>query len=104
MKKIVALVLAVMMMSSCAFAMTAGTYEGKAQGMMGDVVVSVVVNENAIETITVTAQNETPTIAAPALEQIPAAIVANQSLVVDTVAGATVTSNAIIAATESLRA
>ena len=101
MKKIIALFLAVMMMASCAFAMTAGTYEGKAQGMMGEVVVSVVVNETAIESVTVTAQNETPTIAAPALEQIPAAIVANQSLVVDTVAGATVTSKAIIAATEA---
>ena len=101
MKKFAALLLAVMMMASCASAMTAGTYEGKAQGMMGEVVVSVVVNENAIESVTVTAQNETPTIAAPALEQIPAAIVANQSLVVDAVSGATVTSKAILAATEA---
>jgi fumarate reductase flavoprotein subunit len=50
------------------------------------------VTENTIESVTVTAQNETPAIAGPAIEQIPAAIVANQSLVVDTVAGATVTS------------
>ena len=101
MKKIAALLLAVVMMASCAVAMTAGTYEGKAQGMMGEIVVSVVVTENAIESVTVTSQNETATIAAPALEQIPAAIVAQQSLVVDTVAGATVTSKAIIAATEA---
>ena len=39
MKKFAALLLAVMMMASCAFAMTAGTYEGKAQGMMGELVV-----------------------------------------------------------------
>ena len=101
MKKIAALLLAVMMMASCAVAMTAGTYEGTAKGLMGDVVVSVVVTENTIESVTVTAQNETPAIAGPAIEQIPAAIVANQSLVVDTVAGATVTSKAIIAATEA---
>ena len=101
MKKIVALLLAVMMMASCAFAMTVGAYEGEAQGMMGKVAVSVVVTETAIESVTVTAQNETPEIAGAALEQIPAAIVANQSLVVDTVAGATVTSNAIIAAVEA---
>ena len=101
MKKFVALFLAVMMMASSAFAMTAGTYEGEAQGMMGKIAVSVVVNETAIESVTVTAQNETPEIAAAALEQIPAAIVANQSLVVDTVAGATVTSKAIIAAVEA---
>ena len=101
MKKIAALLLAVMMMASCAVAMTAGTYEGTAKGLIGDVVVSVVVTENTIESVTVTAQNETPAIAGPAIEQIPAAIVANQSLVVDTVAGATVTSKAIIAATEA---
>jgi len=102
MKKIVALFLAVMMLTgSCAFAMTAGTYEAEAQGMMGKVVVSVVVTDNAIESVTIVSQNETPEIAAAALEQIPAAIQEKQSLVVDTVAGATVTSNAIIAAVEA---
>ena len=101
MKKLVALLLAVMMLASCAFAMTAGTYEGEAQGVMGLIKVSVVVNENTIESVTILEQNETPSIAAPALEQIPAAIVANQSLVVDTVAGATKTCNAIIAAVEA---
>ena len=101
MKKFAALLLAVVMMASCAVAMTAGTYEGTAQGLMGAVTVSVVVTENAIESVTVTAQNETPAIAAPAIEQIPAAIVANQSLVVDVVAGATYTSKAIINATEA---
>ena len=69
MKKFAALFLAVMMMATSAFAMTAGTYEGTAQGMMGNVTVSVVVNENAIESVTVTAQNETPDIAGAALEQ-----------------------------------
>ena len=95
MKKFIALLL-VLMMAVPAFAMTAGTYEAEAQGMMGKIAVSVVVNETAIESVTVTAQNETPAIAAPAIEQIPAAIVANQSLVVDVVAGATYTSKAII--------
>ena len=103
MKKIVALLLAVMMLTAVcgAFAMTAGTYEAEAQGMMGMVKVSVVVTDSAIESVTVVSQNETAEIAAPALEQIPAAIVENQSLVVDTVAGATITSKAIIAATEA---
>lgn len=104
MKKFFSLILALaMLLSVCsaASAMTAGTYEGTAQGMMGDVVVSVVVSDTAIESVTVTAQNETASIAGPALEQIPAAIVANQSLTVDAVAGATVTSKAILAATEA---
>ena len=103
MKKIVALLLAVLMLTASfsAFAMTAGTYEGVGKGLMGDIKVAVEVSENAIVSVTVLEQNETPAIAGPALEQIPAAIVAYQSLVVDTVAGATVTSKAIIAATEA---
>ena len=103
MKKIVALLLAVMMLTATfgAFAMTAGTYEGEAQGLMGAIKVSVVVTEDAIVSVTVTEQSETPSIAGPALEQIPAAIVAHQTLAVDVVAGATFTSNGIIAATEA---
>ena len=103
MKKIVALLLAVMMLTATfgAFAMTAGTYEGVGKGLMGDIKVSVEVTENAIVSVTVTEQNETPSIAGPALEQIPAAIVEHQTLLVDVVAGATFTSNGIIAATEA---
>lgn len=103
MKKIVALLLAVLMLTASfgAFAMTDGTYEGTGKGLMGDIKVAVEVAGNAIVSVTVLEQNETPAIAAPALEQIPAAIVENQSLVVDVVAGATFTSNGILAATEA---
>ena len=82
MKKIVALLLAVMMLTATfgAFAMTAGTYEGVGKGLMGDIKVSVEVTENAIVSVTVTEQNETPSIAGPALEQIPAAIDAANAL------------------------
>ena len=48
--------------------------------------------------MTVTQHQETPGFYEPALEQIPAAIVAANSADVDTVAGATYTSNGIIAA------
>lgn len=101
-KNAIALLLAVMMLFTVsASAMTAGTYEGEAQGMMGKVQVSVTVTDTAITAVTVTAQQETESVAKGALETIPDAIVANQSLIVDAVAGATVTSKAIIAATEA---
>ena len=101
MKKIAALFLAVVMMASCAFAMTAGTYEGVGQGLMGEIKVAVEVTDSAIVSVTVLSHNETAGISDPAIAQIPAAIVANQSLVVDAVAGATYTSKGIIAATEA---
>ena len=75
---------------------TPGTYEGTAAGRNGDVTVSVTLTENEISEVTVTAHEETAGIADPAIEQIPAAIVAAQSTQVETVSGATITSQAII--------
>ena len=100
MKKIIALVL-VLMMAVPAFAMTAGTYEGEAMGKMGNVKVSVVVSENAIESVTVVSHNETEGFFAPVEATIPAAIVEKQSLLVDVVTGSTLSSKAIINATEA---
>ena len=101
MKKIISLFLAVMMLASCACAMTAGAYEGEAMGKMGNVKVSVVVSDNAIESVTVVSHNETEGFFKPVVETIPAAIVAEQSLLVDVVTGSTLSSNAIINATEA---
>lgn len=79
----------------------AGTYKGTAAGRNGDVTVEVVLSSSAIEKVTVTDQKETKEIAGKALESIPAAIVKAQTPKVDTVSGATVTSNAIIEAVTS---
>ena len=101
-KKVFAILLAAMLMlSACASAMTAGTYEAEAQGMMGMVKVAVTVSETAIENVEVVAQNETAGLADPALANVPAAIVEKQSLAVDTASGATVPSKAILAAAEA---
>ena len=54
-----------------------------------------------IESVTVTAVNDTPGIFETAVEKIPAKIVEAQSVKVDVVAGATMTSNGIIAAVEA---
>ncbi|WP_312641488.1 flavocytochrome c [Hydrogenoanaerobacterium sp.] len=76
----------------------AGTYTAAAKGMGGDVAVEVVLTADKIESIKVTSHKETPGIGDLPIEQIPNKIVEIQGLGVDTVAGATITSSAIIAA------
>lgn len=76
-------------------------YTGEAQGHNGPLTVEVVVTEEAITDIQVVDHSESAGIADPAIERIPAQLVEQQSLDVDTVAGATVTSQAIIEATEA---
>ena len=72
------------------------TATASAPGIEGeDVVVEVVATPDEIISVTVTEQNETPGIGSVAAETLPGEIVENQSLEVDDVAGATVTSTAI---------
>ena len=75
---------------------TPGTYTGTAAGKNGDVKVEVTFSANAIDSVKVVEHSETAGISDGAIENIPAAIVENQSLAVDTVSGATVTSDAIL--------
>lgn len=83
-----------------ALSFKAGTYTAEAQGNNGPVKVELTVSADAITAVKVLEQAETPSIAGPALERIPAAIVENQSLKIDTVTGATNTSKAVLAAVE----
>ena len=101
-KKIVAIMACAMMLLSVGASaeMTAGTYTGEGQGIGGAVKVAVTVEGGAITAVEVVEHAETAGICDPAIEKIPAAIVAAQSLAVDTVTGATVTSKAILAAAE----
>lgn len=77
---------------------TPGTYTGTAAGKNGDVKVEVTFSANAIDSVKVVEHSETAGISDGAIENIPAAIVENQSLAVDTVSGATITSDAILQA------
>ena len=86
------------MMAGSAAAYEAGTYTGTAQGRNGEVVVEVTFTEDAIESVAVTEHAETDGIGTTAVDAIPGAIVENQSLSVEAVAGATMTSDAILAA------
>ena len=105
MKKVVSLVLCIMMLavSFCSLAeaaFTAGTYEGTAEGKNGPVTVSVTLSDSEIVSVEVTSHQETPGLSDPALTQVPEQIVAGQTLNVDAITGATVTSDAILAAAE----
>lgn len=100
MKKLFLLLLCLCLLvsgSALARAMTAGTYTKTVTGMFPDLVVEVTLSETAIEDVKVISSKETDT-GIPALSQIPADILANQSIGIDAVAGATKTSEGIIEA------
>lgn len=86
-------VLLLCVLSSIAvFGYTPGTYEGETKGYGGLIKVQVKLSENKIEEVRVLENKETPYVSSVALERIPKEIVEKQSLGVDSVAGATVTS------------
>ncbi len=98
-RKWTALLLCAMLLlsASSAMAMTAGTYTGVAKGMFDGLTVEVTVTEDAITDVKVTEYQETAP-GWPALEKIPADIVAAQTVEVDDVAGATMSSKGVKAA------
>ena len=108
-KRIISLVLCcllVVSLSACSNdsatnSYTAGTYTGtSANGRNGEDVVEVTVSDSTIESVNVIKHQETEGIADPAIERIPTDIVEKQSLAIDTVVGATITSEALLEACE----
>lgn len=73
----------------------AGTYIGKATGMDGEVEVSVTFSDTAIESIEVVSDNETAGVGDKALTLIADDVLKYQSLGVDSVSGATISSAAM---------
>lgn len=106
-KRLLALLLAVIMLftiTACGQAkkdgakFTPGTYTGKGQGIHDLMTVEVEVDENSILNVKILEHTETPGISDAALEKIPKQIVEYQSLAVDAVSGATITSKGILEA------
>lgn len=77
---------------------TPGTYEGVGAGRNGDLKVEVVVDDSKILSVKVVDHSETPALSDAPIEEIPLTIVEGQSLNVDIISGATVTSNAVLEA------
>lgn len=99
MKKLLSVMLVITLTAVmlCAGAL-ADTYCAAVDGRNAPITVEVSIDNGVIAAVTVTEQAETPEIAAAAIESIPAGIVAAQSIAIDSVAGATITSDAIKAA------
>ncbi|MDR1619186.1 MAG: flavocytochrome c [Clostridiales bacterium] len=74
----------------------AGAYSATARGYNADLTVSVTVSKNAITNITVGEHAESVGVGLNAVAMMPARIIEAQSLAVDTVTGATITSATII--------
>lgn len=84
--------------SDVEIAFVPGTYTGHGMGRAGDIEVNVTVSENRIDSIEVGDNGETVGVKDLAFVGLRDEILANQSLGVDAVAGATMTSNGFLAA------
>ncbi|OON86698.1 hypothetical protein BXO88_06815 [Oribacterium sp. C9] len=75
--------------------LTDGTYTASAKGMDGDITAEVVVKDGKIAEINYTEQDETAGVGDKALKLMADAIIEHQSLGVDAISGATVSSSAV---------
>lgn len=78
----------------------AGTYLASANGKNGPIEVEVVFSQDKIESVKVNSQNETEGISDGVFEIIPQMIVDQQSLAIDAISGASLSSEAILLAVE----
>lgn len=89
---------ALLLSSVSALAYTPGTYNAAAQGLGGMVNVEVTFTDDAIESIAIGENSETPGIGTQAFDQLPSQIIEHQSLNIEAVTGATITSKAVLEA------
>ena len=78
-----------------------GEYTGTAKGMGGDVTVTLTLKDSVITDVKAEGKDETEGIGTKALDKLPGEIVDGNTVNVDVVGGATVTSNAIIEAAKA---
>ncbi|MBQ7305022.1 MAG: FMN-binding protein, partial [Clostridia bacterium] len=99
MKKILALILALAMMMTAGLALADNSYTGTGKGFAGDIKVTVTLaDDGSIVDVTVDECNDTPGVCDTAVEKVPADMKELNSINVDTVSGATFTSQGILAA------
>jgi uncharacterized protein with FMN-binding domain len=77
-----------------------GSWQGKAEGVHGDLLLTVTVAKGRIAKITIDKQEEAAGVTDVAFTRVPEAIIRHQSPKVDAVSGATGSSKAIMAAVE----
>lgn len=102
MKKILALILTVCMVLSMGAVVQAegvsGEFTGTAQGLGGDVTVTLTLTDGKITACTATGDKETVGIGSVVIDTFPAIVAESGSIAVDAVSGATITSNAFVEA------
>ena len=105
MKKIISIVLCVCMVLSMGLVVMAdgvsGDFTGTAQGLGGDVTVTLTLKDGKIVGCTATGDKETEGIGSKVIDTFPAIVAESGSIAVDAISGATVTSNAFLAAAEA---
>ena len=105
MKKLISIVLCVCMVLSMGLVVMAdgvsGDFTGTAQGLGGDVVVTLTLKDGKIVGCTATGDKETEGIGSKVIDSFPAIVAESGSIAVDAISGATVTSNAFVAAAEA---
>lgn len=100
-KTIASLLTASVLLTGCAYAETVdGVYETTVSGHNAPITFSVTVKEGRIENIVPVKEDETIGVGKLAIEMMRDSIVEKQSLSVDTVTGATITSRAVLNAAE----
>lgn len=77
-------------------ALTDGEYEASVDGQEGTMTVKTTIADGKISKVEIAEQHETEAVAKAALDNLPAAIAEQNSVNVDTVSGATLTSNRIL--------
>ncbi len=95
MKRIICLVMVLAMLCTCAMA---ETFEGVGAGFGGEIKVAATVEDGKLTAVEVLSHGETSGISDPAFAKIPTAIIENQTVAVDTVAGCTFSSKGLIEA------
>lgn len=97
MKKFISLILVVMMLSGCMTAV-AQDFSATETGFGGDVKVTLTIDGDKLTNVAIEGAAETPSIGGEAMTKLSAAMMERNSVAVDAMAGATVTSNAILSA------
>lgn len=105
MKKIISLLLSVCMVLSMGLCVMAegvsGEFTGTAQGLGGDVTVTLTITDGKITGCTATGDKETEGIGSKVIDSFPGIVAESGSIAVDAISGATVTSNAFVKAAEA---
>ncbi len=98
MKKCLSILLAVLMVLSTVAVAAAEEFTATVKGFGGDVTVTLTIEDGKLTNVVAEGANETDGIGSKAIEQLPQAMLAKNSVEVDVYSSATVTSNAVLAA------